>query len=70
VSKSITISCSIPLELSIQMEEHMEIKGINRSELIKNALHLYFDHQENKKKSYNLLEEIYNNTEYIKGKLK
>jgi len=52
------------------MEEHMEIKGINRSELIKNALHLYFDHQENKKKSYNLLEEIYNNTEYIKGKLK
>jgi hypothetical protein len=38
MAKSITMSFSVPVELSIQMEECMENTGFNRSELIKVSL--------------------------------
>lgn len=49
MAKSVTMSFSIPVELSIQMEECMENTGFNRSELIKVSLLAYFKAQEEKK---------------------
>ena len=49
MAKSITMSFSAPVELSIQMEECMENTGFNRSELIKVSLLAYFKAQEEKK---------------------
>ena len=49
MAKSITMSFSAPVELSIQMEEFMENTGFNRSELIKISLLAYFKSQEDKK---------------------
>jgi metal-responsive CopG/Arc/MetJ family transcriptional regulator len=51
MAKSITMSFSAPVELSIQMEECMENTGFNRSELIKVSLLAYFKAQEEKKQN-------------------
>lgn len=69
MSKTVTMSFSAPLELSIQMEEYMELKGFNRSELIKIALNSYIKDQEDKRKSTKLLEEIYKNVIDLKEEL-
>ncbi len=66
MSKSITMSFSAPLELSIQMEEHMETMGFNRSELIKNALIFYLKNHKDNINNLKLLEDTYNNTIEIK----
>jgi metal-responsive CopG/Arc/MetJ family transcriptional regulator len=59
MSKSITMSFSAPVELSIQMEEEMENEKISRSELIKKALEFYFKLKESNKESNKLIHEIY-----------
>jgi hypothetical protein len=59
MSKSITMSFSVPLELSIQMEECMENTGFNRSELIKISLLAYFKSQEEKKQTAKKIEDTY-----------
>jgi len=59
MSKSITMSFSAPVELSIQMEEQMENEKISRSELIKKALEIYFGLKESNKESNKLIHEIY-----------
>ena len=70
MSQTVSMSFSAPLELSIQMEEYMELKGLNRSELIKIALSSYIRRQEEKKQSTKLLEEIHKDVIDIKMKLK
>ena len=59
ISKSVSYSFSIPLELSIQMEECMENTGFNRSELIKVSLLAYFKAQEEKKQNSKKIEDTY-----------
>jgi len=59
MSKSITMSFSAPVELSIQMEEQMENEKISRSELIKKALEVYLGLKESNKESNKLIHEIY-----------
>lgn len=70
MSQTVTMSFSAPLELSIQMEEYMEMKGLNRSELIKIALSSYIRRQDEKKQSTKLLKEIHKDVIDIKMKLK
>ena len=57
MAKSITMSFSAPVELSIQMEECME--NFNRSELIKVSLLAYFKAQEEKKLTTKKIEDTY-----------
>ena len=59
MAKSITMSFSAPVELSIQMEECMENTGFNRSELIKVSLLAYFKAQEEKKLTTKKIEDTY-----------
>ena len=59
MSKSITMSFSAPVELSIQMEEQIENEKISRSELIKKALENYLSLKAKDKESIKLLQEIY-----------
>lgn len=59
MAKSITMSFSAPVELSIQMEECMENTGFNRSELIKISLLAYFKSQEDKKQNTKKIEDTY-----------
>jgi hypothetical protein len=59
MAKSITMSFSAPVELSIQMEECMENTGFNRSELIKVSLLAYFKAQEEKKLTTTKIEDTY-----------
>ena len=59
MAKSITMSFSAPVELSIQMEECMENTGFNRSELIKLSLLAYFKAQEEKKLTTKKIEDTY-----------
>lgn len=59
MAKSITMSFSAPLELSIQMEECMENTGLNRSELIKASLSDYFKKEEKKKQTDKKIEDTY-----------
>jgi hypothetical protein len=59
MAKSITMSFSAPVELSIQMEECMENTGFNRSELIKVSLLAYFKAQEEKKLTTKKVEDTY-----------
>lgn len=59
MAKSMTMSFSVPLELSIQMEECMENTGFNRSELIKVALLAYIKSQEEKKQEAKKIEDTY-----------
>lgn len=70
MSKTVTMSFSAPLELSIQMEEYMELKGLNRSELIKTALNSYIKDQGDKRKATKLLEEMHKDVIEMKEKLK
>lgn len=67
--KTVTMSFSAPLELSIQMEEYMELKGLNRSELIKSALSSYIRDQGDKRKAAKLLEEIHKDVIEMREKL-
>lgn len=59
MSKSITMSFSAPVELSIQMEEQIENEKISRSELIKKALENYLSLKAKDKESIKLIQEIY-----------
>ena len=59
MAKSITMSFSAPVELSIQMEECMENTGFNRSELIKVSLLAYYKSQEEKKLTTKKIEDTY-----------
>ena len=59
MAKSITMSFSVPVELSILMEECMENSGFNRSELIKTALMAYIKSEEEKKQAEKKIEETY-----------
>ena len=59
MAKSITMSFSAPVELSIQMEECMENTGFNRSELIKVSLLAYFKAQEDIKMTTKKIEDTY-----------
>jgi len=59
MAKSITMSFSAPVELSIQMEECMENTGFNRSELIKISLLAYFKLQDDKKQNTKKIEDTY-----------
>lgn len=70
MAKSITMSFSVPLELSIQMEEHMENEKISRSELIKNALEFYLELKESNKESNRLICEMYKMVTEMKDILK
>ena len=67
--KSVTMSFSIPVELSILMEEHMENEKIKRSEVIKKAIELYLKEKESTKENNKLIHEIYNNVLEIKNSL-
>lgn len=67
MTKSVTMSFSVPLELSIQMEECMENKGFNRSELIKTALIAYLKSQDEKKQILKTLEDTHETVLEIKG---
>lgn len=66
MSNTITMSFSAPIELSIQMEEYMELTGFNRSELIKASLMSYLDSKNKEKDFQKLLEEIYKDVIDIK----
>lgn len=66
MAKSITMSFSAPVELSIQMEECMENTGFNRSELIKISLLEYFKSQEEKKQVTKKIEDTYETVLEIK----
>lgn len=66
MSKSITMSFSAPLELSIQMEECMENEKITRSELIKKALSCYLSLQESNKENSKLIRDTYKTVLEIK----
>ena len=66
MSNTITMSFSAPIELSIQMEEYMELTGFNRSELIKASLMSYLDIKNKEKDFQKLLEEIYKDVIDIK----
>ena len=59
MSKSITMSFSIPLELSIQIEEQMENEKISRSNLIKKALETYLEQKKSDKESSKLINEMF-----------
>ena len=59
MSKSVTMSFSAPLELSIQMEECMENEKTSRSELIKRALECYLSLKESNKENDKLTKEIH-----------
>jgi metal-responsive CopG/Arc/MetJ family transcriptional regulator len=59
ISKSVSYSFSIPLELSIQMEECMENTGFNRSELIKIALIEYIKSLKEKNNYQKTVKDIY-----------
>lgn len=59
MAKSITMSFSAPVELTIQMEECMENTGFNRSELIKISLLAYFKAQKDKKQNTKYIEDTY-----------
>jgi len=59
MAKSITMSFSAPVELSIQMEECMENTGFNRSELIKVSLLAYFKALDEKKQTTKKIEDTY-----------
>jgi metal-responsive CopG/Arc/MetJ family transcriptional regulator len=59
MSKSITMSFSIPLELSIQIEEQIENEKISRSKLIKKALEIYLEQKKIDKESSKLINEIF-----------
>jgi metal-responsive CopG/Arc/MetJ family transcriptional regulator len=59
MSKSVTMSFSLPVELSIQIEECMENEKITRSELIKKALEVYLGLKESNKETNRLIREIH-----------
>jgi metal-responsive CopG/Arc/MetJ family transcriptional regulator len=64
------MSFSMPIELSIQMEECMESEKITRSDLIKRAIELYLGIKESNIGTNKLISEIYNNILEIKDLLK
>lgn len=70
MAKSITMSFSVPVELSIQMEEHMENEKITRSELIKNALSTHLQLKESNRESNKLIFEMHEMITEIKDILK
>lgn len=81
MSKSVTLSFAIPIELSIQMNVYMETKGLNRSQLIKAALVSFLNTQQKKENIPELLETMHeelleikqmvsNSTTYQENRLK
>lgn len=67
MTKSISMSFSIPIELSIAMEECMETEKITRSELIKKALNLYFETRGNGLTNSNLIKDLYKTVNEIRN---
>ncbi len=72
MKNSVVVSASIPIELSIMIEAHLEQKKMKRSELVKSALEQYFDHnkQPDDRKIMEMLLSINNEVKEIKNKLK
>ena len=73
MASSITMSFSAPIELTIQIEEYLEVHGISRSELIQRSLSYYInlsiDQEKQIKKNEDLLEEVHKNILEIKSML-
>ena len=63
------MSFSTPIELSIQMEEYMELTGLNRSELIKISLVNYLESKKSKKNYDESLEKLKQDLDDIKNML-
>lgn len=70
VYKSVTMSFSAPIELSIKMEEYIESEKISRSEMIKKALEFYLGIKESNKENSKLILETYKNVLEIKNLVK
>ena len=69
MSKFASISFSLPVELSIILEEHVENEKISRSELIKKALIAYFEGIEARSNMEQLVQETHRNVLEIKEKI-
>ena len=48
MSRTVTLSFAIPIEMSIEMNVYMETKGLNRSQLLKAAVRNFLDSQQKK----------------------
>lgn len=70
MSKFMSISFSLPVELSIILEEHVENEKVTRSELIKNALIAYFESNEARLNNEQIIQETYRNVLEIKEVIK
>lgn len=68
MSKFASISFSLPVELSIVLEEHVENEKTSRSELIKKALVAYFEEIEARPNIGHLVQEMHKNILEIKEK--
>lgn len=69
MTKSITMSFSAPVKLSIKMEAEMELKQLTRSELIKIALNHYLESQQKKNDLAEQLNNINNNIAELRDML-
>ena len=58
MSKTVTLSFAIPIEMSIEMSLHMEIKKMNRSQLLKAAIREFLDSQKEKENMPKVVNEI------------
>jgi hypothetical protein len=69
MSNTVTISFTLPVELSIQLDLYMEANHLNRSQVIKAALSAYLYGQQKKDETPDLLEKIYAELLEIKSRV-
>ena len=66
MARSITLSFTLPIELSIQMNVYMETKNLNRSQLLKTAITTFLNSEKTKDLMPSLMKNIHQDVLEIK----
>ena len=69
MSRTVTLSFAIPIEMSIEMNVYMETKGLNRSQLLKAAVRNFLDSQQKKESMPKTLNAVHKDVLEIKRML-
>jgi metal-responsive CopG/Arc/MetJ family transcriptional regulator len=69
MSRTVTLSFAIPIEMSIEMNVYMETKGLNRSQLLKAAVRNFLDSHQKKESMPKTLNAVHKDVLEIKRML-